>query len=113
VEDEETAVIAFTCVGCRLLDADTCRCSDYANRLQQVPGCIQIDARDEQTLAALPHSCAYRRLSEGQPLPDWHPLVSEDPNSVHASGMSLRGRIVGEHDADLDRLEDYAFELDD
>ncbi len=70
LEDEETGAVALTCVGCRLLDPETCRCSDYANRLQRVPGCIQIDACDAHGLATLPRSCAYRRLAEEQPLPD-------------------------------------------
>ena len=74
-----------------------------------MPGCVRIDAKDERTLAALPHSCAYRLLSQRQPLPDWHPLETGDASSVHYAGMSMRGRVVLEDDTDLDRLEDYAF----
>ena len=110
VEYEETAEVALTCVGCRLLDPETCRCSDYANRHARVPNCARIDAHDEQVMAALPPSCAYRRLAEGKPLPDWHPLVSGDPESVHDAGMSVRGRVLGEDEADLGRLEDYVIE---
>ena len=113
VEDEETGAVALTCVGCRLLDPESCRCRDYPNRQKRVPGCVRIDAKSSAVMAALPHSCAYRRLSEKQALPDWHPLLSGDADSVHQAGMSMRGRIVGEDDADLDRLEDYAFEEDE
>lgn len=113
VEDEETGAVALTCVGCRLLDPETCRCTDYSNRFRRVPACVQIDASDDRIMAALPRSCAYRRLSEGQELPDWHPLLSGDPNSVHLAGMSMRGRVVSEDRADLDRLEEYAFELEE
>ena len=110
VEDEETGEVALTCVSCRLLDPETCRCSDYANRHQRVPNCVRVDAEDERTIAALPRSCAYRRLSEGQPLPDWHPLLTGDENSVHRAGMSVRGRVIPEDTIDLDQIEAYAFE---
>jgi uncharacterized cysteine cluster protein YcgN (CxxCxxCC family) len=113
VEDETTGDILLTCVGCRLLDLASCRCSDYANRIERVAGCVRVDPDDERVMAALPASCAYRRLSEGHPLPDWHPLLTGDPESVHQAGMSMRGRAIREDDLDLlelDQLEDYAFD---
>ena len=37
VEDAESGGVALTCVGCRLLDAESCCCTDYPNRLRRVP----------------------------------------------------------------------------
>ena len=40
----------------------------------------------------LPKTCAYRLLSEGKNLPDWHPLITKRAESVHEAGQSLKGR---------------------
>ena len=47
----------------------------------------------------MPPSCAYRRLRDGKDLEWWHPLVSGDPNTVHAAGVSVRGRAISERRA--------------
>ena len=48
----------------------------------------------------------YLLLAQGQDLPDWHPLVTGDPESVHAAGQSVRGWTVSEDDVGQD-LEDF------
>ena len=48
----------------------------------------------------LPSTCAYRLLAEGKDLPDWHPLISGDPDTVIRSGNTILGRCVCEDDAD-------------
>lgn len=96
LEDEDTGKIHYTNVGCRLLNLGTCRCKDYDNRKRHVPDCVQLTAADVARLNWLPSTCAYRLLSEGRPLPWWHPLVSGDPETVHSAGISVRGRSVAE-----------------
>ncbi len=91
--------LAWTNVACRLLNHDTCQCSNYANRRRQVPDCVRLTPAEVETIDWLPPSCAYRRIHEGKPLAWWHPLVSGDPETVHTAGISVRGRAVDERKA--------------
>jgi uncharacterized cysteine cluster protein YcgN (CxxCxxCC family) len=40
LEDEKTGKIHFTDVACKLFNAKTCRCTDYARRRRRVHDCI-------------------------------------------------------------------------
>ncbi len=106
-EVEETGEVLYTCVACRLLDTATCRCTAYGQRHELVPDCAVLSAERPEYLAWMPESCAYRRLHEGKPLPEWHPLLTGDPGSVHAHGASARKRLIPEFLADEARLEKY------
>ena len=99
IEDEDTGEIYFTDIACRLLDTQTCRCTNYAARARIVADCLVLSADRPETFRWLPASCAYRLLAEGGDLPDWHPLVSGDPNSVHDAGISTGGKARSENDA--------------
>ena len=96
---EETGDLAFTNVACRLLDVQSCRCGDYANRRQHVPDCVQLSPKALREIDWLPPSCAYRRVADGRGLAWWHPLVSGDPETVHTAGISVRGRAISEKQA--------------
>ncbi len=96
LEFEETGEIAFTDVACKLLDIETARCSDYRNRVRKVPDCVKLTAKNVEGLSFMPPSCAYRLISEGKPLRDWHPLVSGDPETVRLAGMSVSNRVISE-----------------
>ncbi len=96
LRDEDTGELAFTRVACRLLDHQTCRCTNYADRQRIVPDCVALRPEDLSRIDWLPPSCAYRLVAEGQDLPSWHPLRTGDPDSVHRAGVSVRGRAVDE-----------------
>jgi hypothetical protein len=95
-EDEASGEVVPTRVACKLFDADRCRCTDYENRHGQVPDCIKLTPGNVASLKWMPFSCAYRRLDEGKPLPAWHPLITGDPASVHAAGVSVKGKTISE-----------------
>jgi uncharacterized protein len=98
LEDEDSGKIYFTDVACRLLDAETCRCGDYARRNAKVPDCVRLTPQNVARLRWLPPTCGYRLVAEGRDLYWWHPLVSGDPESVHAAGVSVRGRVGASED---------------
>ena len=99
LEDINTGRIYYTDIACRLFDCKTCRCTDYAHRMRRVRDCLKLTPKRAASYGWLPHSCAYRRLAEGRGLAWWHPLVSGDPETVHAAGISVRGRVSVYEDA--------------
>ncbi len=105
LRDGETEELLWTHVACRLLDGQSCQCSDYANRRARVPDCVKLTPAKVAAIDWLPPTCAYRLIAEGRDLPWWHPLVSGDPETVHKAGVSVRGRTVAEREAGA--LEDH------
>ena len=107
LEDWETAEIAWTSIRCTLLDGESCRCKDYPNRQATVPDCIQLTPDAVREITWLPPTCGYRLVAEGRDLYWWHPLLSGDAETVHAAGISVRGRTVAEDGIDIEDYEDY------
>lgn len=111
LEDEDTGQVALTRVACRLLDDQSCLCTHYENRHQFVPDCIVLTPETIQDhMYWLPQTCAYRLVHQGNPLPDWHPLISGTPASVHAAGISVQGTTVSEFDTPFEEWEDHIIE---
>lgn len=104
LEDVDSGEIHYTDVGCTLLDGKTCLCRDYANRKQIVPDCVILTPDRLEQIPWMPQSCSYRLIYEGKDLPDWHPLITSDPNSTHQAGQSVAGQIISEDDIDEDDL---------
>lgn len=105
LEDADTGLLYATNVACALLDRRNGRCTDYAHRKRRVADCVVLDRASLQSLDWLPETCAYRLRAAGEPLPDWHHLISGSRETVHHVGQSTRGWTVSE--ADVDELEDH------
>lgn len=111
IEDADTGEVFLTRVACRLLDDASCQCGQYQIRKSLVPECIQLTAKNLSDHAYwMPATCAYRLLWQGRALPDWHPLLTGDPESVHAAGVSARGMTVPEFEVAEDDWEQHIIE---
>ncbi|MBM0170461.1 YcgN family cysteine cluster protein [Altererythrobacter sp. C41] len=99
IEDADTGEIEDTNVACKLLDTQTARCRDYRHRKAFVPDCLRLTLKIVGTVSWLPETCAYRRRAADEPLPEWHPLLTGDPESVMRTGASVAGRVVSETEA--------------
>lgn len=94
LEDEDDGQVYYTQVACRYLNTQTARCSTYGERKKKVAACITLTPETLHQYPWLPSSCAYKRLAQGQPLPDWHPLITGNPASVKTAGQSVAGRVL-------------------
>ncbi len=111
--DDVTDDLHHTSVACRLLDCDSCRCGDYANRKIIVDDCVVLTPRMVEELPWMPSTCAYRLLHEGRPLAWWHPLISGRAETVHEAGISVRGRATPEYLVADEALPDYIVDWPD
>ncbi len=99
LEDPDTGDIADTNVACKLLDCSTAQCSDYRNRKIYVPDCMRLTLKLVREIAWLPSTCAYRLRADGEPLREWHYLLSGDRDTVRQAGVSVANRVISENDA--------------
>lgn len=107
IENEESGEVFNTGISCKQLNIETCRCSDYENRLSDVAMCIQLTLDNLPSLGWLPETCAYKCLNEGRALPIWHPLITNDKDSVHQAGVSAKGFAQSEEYIHPDQILDF------
>lgn len=98
--------VRFTNVVCRYMDMETCLCTDYDNRHENVPDCIYLTPKLAREANWLPHSCAYRLVAQGKDLPWYHPLKTKKAGSSRQAGASVFGKVVSETEIDPQDLED-------
>lgn len=110
IEDEESGEVFNTSVSCKQLDIENCCCCDYENRLLEVAMCTQLTLENLPELNWLPETCAYKRLNENKPLPQWHPLITGDKNSVHQAGVSAKWFALSEEYIHPQQLADFVIE---
>lgn len=107
LEDEDSNEVYLTNIACKLLDLETCRCTDYANRFEKVPMCMNLKIELDAMVGYLPETCAYRLLAENKPLESWHPLLSSNTNSMHEAGISVTEFAVPEDAIHPDQIEQH------
>lgn len=111
LEDEDTGEVALTRIACRLLDDQSCKCGQYPIRHQFIPDCIVLKPSNiDENAYWMPTTCAYRLLWSGQPLFDWHPLISGNPETVHTANISVRGMTLSEFDINEEDWDDHIIE---
>ncbi len=84
----DSGMMGFANRVCDGMDMRTAKCTRYVKRL--CSDCAKVDLNllsDQPEL--LPETCAYRMLYDGKGLPDYHPLITGDENSVRKAKQSV------------------------
>ena len=105
IEDEETGKVEFTNVSCKLLSNKSCQCKKYEKRHIFVDDCIKLDHKNIKKIKWMPKTCSYRLIYEGKNLPEWHHLISNDLQTIHNTGNSVKGKTIRENKKI--NIEDY------
>ena len=91
------------------LTAKPAAARDYEHRLDLVDDCVRLTPENLKTISWLPPWRAPMCCSpRGKDLYWWHPLVSGDPETVHAAGVSVRSHaLASEKDVPDEDLEEH------
>ena len=111
LENDETGEVHYTKIACRLLNNESCKCSQYTIRHQFVPECIVLTPKNISEHAYwLPKTCAYYLVWKGKELYNWHPLISGTSKSVHEANVSVQNKTIAEFEVNEDEWEDQLWE---
>ena len=92
----DNGVIHFSNRICKYFDLKKGICSCYNKRFELTDSeCKKVNLQLlEENLELLPPSCAYRRLYEGKGLPPYHPLLTDNPQSVILAKQTVKALPV-------------------
>lgn len=110
LQDEDSDEFFFTNIVCKYFDMQHHRCSCYSDRTRLVPDCLVVTLENPDSIAYAPKSCAYRLLSEGKPLFDWHPLIAGNNRTIVEAGICIEGKAVSEEYIHPDQWEEHIIE---
>jgi uncharacterized cysteine cluster protein YcgN (CxxCxxCC family) len=96
LECEDTKEVFYTDVACKLFNPESCLCNDYSERIEKVADCISLRSLKKDEWRFMPNTCAYRLISEGKALEEWHPLIAGNNKLIIEKGISVRGKIRSE-----------------
>lgn len=96
----------YTRIACNFLDLESGKCTVYKNRFEINKECTSLTKKNLPDFTWLPLTCAYRLLYEGKPLPEEHPLISKDKDSVKK--LQIKKPV---HEKDTDELYWDAYEI--
>ena len=112
LEDIDTGAIYYTDVSCKLLCTASAQCTNYKDRKSHVPDCVILQPDNLEALHWMPETCAYRRLHEGDDLPDWHPLMSGSKQAMIEANHSVAGHVTSEIHIAEDDMPDHLYDWD-
>ena len=81
-ENEDTGDVFPTSIICSSYDCSNNRCKSYKTRDNLHTECVKLTPSLVRKFDWLPDSCAYRCVLKDQPLPETHPLISQDALST-------------------------------
>ena len=110
LEDEDTGEFFFTNIVCQYFNLEEHRCTCYNQRTQLVPDCLVVTLKNPDSITYAPESCAYRLLSEGKPLFDWHPLIAGNRDAIIEADICIAGKAVSEEYIHPDQWQDHIIE---
>ena len=97
IQNQEGEVF-LTDVACKYLEITSVTCQCYYKRDKNQTLCKVLTPNNiKENLSWLPKSCAYRLRYENKSLPHWHPLLSEDSDSLRKAGIDIRDKVISEN----------------